>query len=186
MGAFWERHRLSLLLGLFLVVTATYFIWGGRERVLPEKTRPESISAAEEPAIFTVKPDSHLIYQVTYSQCGHGEVLRQRTPSDEIGLTLEDLRAIYPDWNIEDVAMDVILTSEVEGLCEDCRSRIFVGIHEGRVAVFFGEPEGESWLKEVTELPVTNLPPREQADLERGIPVQDERELWHILEGLMN
>ncbi|NLP19012.1 MAG: hypothetical protein GX376_07975 [Firmicutes bacterium] len=186
MGAFWERHRLPLLLGLFLMVVAAYFIWGGRERVLPEEAQPEPISAVEEPAVFTVRPDSHLIYQVTYSQCGHGEVLRRRTPSDEIGLTLEELQAIYLDWNIEDVGLDVILTSEVEGLCEDCRSNIFVGIHEGRVAVFFGQPGGESWLKEVTELPIANLPPREQADLERGIPVENEKELLHILEGLMN
>jgi len=185
-GAFWQRHRLPLLLGMFLVVATVYFIWGGGEGMPPREREPESFSAVEEPAVFTVRPDSHLIYQVTYSQCGHMEVLRRRTPSDEIGLTLNDLEAIYQDWNIEDKGMDVILTSEVEGLCEECRSNIYVGIHEGRVAVFFGQPQGESWLKEVTELPIANLPPREQADLAKGIPVKDEEELLHILEGLMN
>lgn len=187
MGAFRERYRFALLLGVFLAVAAGYyFLWDGKKGGLPEERPPEVVPQLEEPAVFTVGADSHLIYQVTYSQCGHREVLRERTPEDEIGLTLDDLRTIYRDWSIELDGSDILLNSAIDGLCEYCREKIFVGIHEGRVAVYYGEPGGEAWLKEVTEIPVENLPPREQEDLRAGIPVEDEEELPHILEGLMN
>ncbi|HHY36966.1 MAG TPA: hypothetical protein GX518_04670 [Firmicutes bacterium] len=187
MAAFLDKYRFALLLGVFLAVGAGYFfLWGGEEEGLPGETAPEAIPQVEEPAVFTVGADSHLIYQVTYSLCGHREVLRERTPEDELGLTLDDLRTIYRDWNVELKGSDVVLTSAIEGLCDNCREKIFVGIHEGRVAVYYGEPGGKAWLKEVTEIPVDNLPPRERADLEAGIPVKDEGELPHILEGLMN
>ncbi|MGI6574612.1 MAG: BofC C-terminal domain-containing protein [bacterium] len=188
MRVFWERYHFSLLLGLFIIVTAGYIFLGGDESGLKEDL-PEEIVApqnSEEPTVFTVGSESRLIYQVTYNQCNHVEVLRERLPSEEIGLTIADLQAIYREWVIEQDGIDVLLTAVVDGLCEHCRSSLFVGIYEDKVAIYYGEPGGDSWLKEVTNISLDSLPPREQADLRQGVKVTNEEELPLILEGLMN
>ena len=189
MRTFIKCNKIPLLVSLFIIILVSYLYWGGKETGLP----PDPIAHGDEPdpeiekpAAFTVGTTTNLIYQIVHRQCGHQEVLRRRSPSDEIGLTIEDLQAIYRDWTVEQTDSDVLLTADMEGLCPSCLEEVFVGIHEGKVAVFNGEPGGAHWIREVTEIPVEVLPPGEQADLEAGISVTSEEELLQILEGLMN
>ncbi|HEY8496608.1 MAG TPA: BofC C-terminal domain-containing protein [Limnochordales bacterium] len=61
----------------------------------------------------------------------------------------------------------------------------FVGLHEGKVAVFAGTPDGCHKLVEKKPIGAEELPSFQVRELEAGIPFDDGTELFHILEGLM-
>ncbi|OUM94731.1 MAG: hypothetical protein BAA04_08555 [Firmicutes bacterium ZCTH02-B6] len=61
----------------------------------------------------------------------------------------------------------------------------FVGLHEGKVAVFAGTPGGCQRLVEEKPIAAEDLPSFQVRELEAGIPFADAAELFQILEGLM-
>lgn len=67
--------------------------------------------------------------------------------------------------------------------CSDY-SGTFVGVHDGRVAVFEGVPGGCRRLVETHPISVQELPAFQAAELERGIEFSGHDELFQILEGL--
>ncbi len=60
----------------------------------------------------------------------------------------------------------------------------YVGLHEGKVAVFAGEPGGCQRLVEATSIDAAQLPSFQLRELEAGVPYADSSELFQILEGL--
>lgn len=60
----------------------------------------------------------------------------------------------------------------------------FVGLHEGRVAVFAGTPDGCRVLLAVPMEEGTELLPFQLQDLHRGVVFTHDDELFQILEGL--
>ncbi|REJ37232.1 MAG: hypothetical protein DIU82_01375 [Bacillota bacterium] len=60
----------------------------------------------------------------------------------------------------------------------------FVGLHEGKVAVFAGRPDGCHQLLEEKPIAAKELPSFQVRELEAGIPFADGTELFQILEGL--
>lgn len=68
-------------------------------------------------------------------------------------------------------------------VCPEAYGR-FVGLHDGRVAVFAGSPDGCRVLVSVQPWSVAELPDFLHDDLERGIAFQRDDELFQIMEGL--
>lgn len=60
----------------------------------------------------------------------------------------------------------------------------FVGVHEGRVAVFAGTPDGCRVLLAIQPWAVMDLPPFQREDLQRGIVFERDEDLFQIFEGL--
>lgn len=67
--------------------------------------------------------------------------------------------------------------------CDDFSGR-FIGVHDGHVAVFEGEPGGCHRLVETHSISIRELPTFQVLDLERGIAFSGDEELFQILEGL--
>lgn len=57
-----------------------------------------------------------------------------------------------------------------------------MGVHDGFVAIFYNNEEDVTKVKEVTETPISSLPPEERNKLEKGIKVYSEDELIRMLE----
>lgn len=84
------------------------------------------------------------------------------------------------DGDVDGLAAEPqVLDSE----CDDLSGR-YVGLHDDRVAVFSGTPDGCHRLLEVRSPSVLHIPPFQIDDLRRGIVFHDDDELFQILEGL--
>jgi len=85
-----------------------------------------------------------------------------------------------PDPGIANSDTDIIKALEnIEG------NRAYLGIEEGRVAIFTGGKENNN-LKEITNIEVDNLPPEEQEKLEQGIVFDSEEELLSLLDSYIS
>lgn len=85
-----------------------------------------------------------------------------------------------PDPGIANSDTDIIKALEnIEG------NRAYLGIEEGRVAIFAGGKENNN-LKEITNIEVDNLPPEEQEKLEQGIVFDSEEELLSLLDSYIS
>ncbi|HEY8417436.1 MAG TPA: BofC C-terminal domain-containing protein [Limnochordales bacterium] len=61
----------------------------------------------------------------------------------------------------------------------------YVGLHDGKVAVFEGSPGGCHRLVEEMPIAAEDLPAFQQRELEAGIRFGDDTELFQIIEGLL-
>ncbi|HHY91849.1 MAG TPA: hypothetical protein GX511_00740 [Firmicutes bacterium] len=165
---------LALVLGLVSVGMLVVRTWTNRGEAPP----PEST--------FVAGPAARLFEEVTYETCGHVTQQERLFPDAQRGLDLEHLAALYPGWDVAAREGDVHIRTTRPGLCPECRGRLFIGLAGEEVAVFFGTPEGPHELKERTGLFTRGLPEEAIRDLRQGIPIEDEKELPQILEGLMN
>lgn len=104
-------------------------------------------------------------------------------PESLVGKNEDEVARLNPDWAVLDLQPDR-LTVKVElaeaALATGTR---YLGVHDGRVAIFRGKPGVASRLERVTDIPVEWLPEYEQENLRKGY-VFAEHELEMILESL--
>lgn len=121
-----------------------------------------------------------------YEECGHS-IEENRELSAELRLlSPKELAQIYNASTYQVSEERVRIFSQQPGICPQCKEHIFVGIDGDEVAVFYGLPGGPRQLRERTLIQAERLPLQAVADLKRGIPVANQEELLHVLEGLMN
>ena len=115
-----------------------------------------------------------------------GQVITTSTlaiPENLAGRTLGEVRSLYPGWRIIGFAPErltiKIPDTQVEKLYGHMR---FLGIAQGRVAIFRGKPNVYQELVRLTQIPVGNLPEFEVKNLQEGLPFEGEDELSILLE----
>ncbi len=97
-------------------------------------------------------------------------------------LTLDEVRNLYPQWKIERFTSGMVVLRERI----DSQGKMFLGINNGYVALFYGQPGKPEGIERVTGVQVNKLRPEDQARLQRGIPVKNLEEAFGYMEGLAN
>jgi len=190
----WWRPRqlaaLAILLATFLTLAGYWLAVRGQFPLRPGGpglTPP----VAEEPSSasrVTLTPETDIIFRTYYEECGDEEARTVKAGKEHAGLDNQGLLLRYPGWEITYFGRDrVELLKREAGLCPEMARWRFIGIKEGRVAVFYGLPRPDAPVVEVTEIEARWLPEADRRRLQAGIPVEASKpeEIWRILEGLM-
>ncbi|GEM_PF-3649158 len=110
---------------------------------------------------------------------------RTRLPVELVGFDREQLAARLQNGIIERFSPQEIVVREVRDELAPLHSaKRFLSITDGKVALFRGVPGLAYECIEVTDIPVAKLPPQEIADLNKGIPVYNDKNLMELLMGL--
>lgn len=136
-------------------------------------------------AKIKITADTMIHQKMIYQKCGDEENLRARPSEKYIGMTLSDLQSAYPGWTIDYFdAAEVRMSLLIDDLCREHANGMYIGIKDGYVTVFYGNPDSKPIVKEVTNIPVKQLVPGDIAELEKGIVVHTKEELLRTLEGM--
>lgn len=165
----------AMMVGLCLwAVTAR----GGQEegliRTLPMGQMEERVAS-----------DTIFEQTIHYIDCNEDETIRGKAAEDVIGMTRDEVAALYREWQIESFGRDkVVLKLAVEGVCKQHRQEQFLGIRDNKVAIYYGKPTEKPILKEVIAIKVDSLVGQVREELQKGIPFHSEEERLRIMEGL--
>lgn len=171
------RRMLWLVAALSLAAGFSLSLLWDPDDPLSIRARPQE---TDDGPGSTAAGQTELIFRYEWPDGRVGRIARQPLPDDLGGLSQADLQARHPDWRIESVSpQQVVVTLPCQRGSEG-----FVGVSGGYVAVYDGSPEGCSTLREMTDIPLQELPAFQVSDVRRGIPFQEEGELQLILEGL--
>ncbi len=131
--------------------------------------------------IVKVKPQAMVEFKVTTP--GKVETADERAVEAGIAnLTLDEVRNLYPQWKIERFTSGMVVLHERI----DSEGAMFLGVNNGYVALFYGQPGKPEGIERVTRIQVTKLRPEDQARLQQGIPVKNLEEALSYTEGLGN
>lgn len=124
-------------------------------------------------------------YLVRCLPSGSQVVLEGVAPLSALGLDLDQFHSLYPEWQVVRFSPEEVeVRAEVEADPKVLTNSLFLGVHEGMVAVFFGAPGGKiRFLKEVTAISVQALLPEDRRRLEAGVPT-DANHWKDLLAGL--
>ncbi|ADL08138.1 BofC C-terminal domain-containing protein [Thermosediminibacter oceani] len=138
----------------------------------------ETIKLPEE----RLSPGAKIVFVTRYRDCGHE--LQKEHPVDDkfLGYTRSRLEEEFKEWKIESFSSSqVILKREVDGICDN---HYYIGIEDGYVVLFQGEPGKNSKVLEKTDIPAEILKEEDRKLLENGIIVNNRDEFLKIREGL--
>lgn len=127
-----------------------------------------------------VTPNTQLILQKHYVQCGHTTIEYEEVPNEIVNKTKEELQEKYKEWEIAKFSKEeVILKKEESGNC----SQHYVLRKKGEnVAIYWVNQNGMETLQELTGIATQYLPQEDIEKLEEGIFVYGLQELNTILE----
>ncbi|NLY52415.1 MAG: hypothetical protein GX063_05840 [Firmicutes bacterium] len=149
---------------------------------MPGTSTSEEAPKAEELRLLS---EADLVQTVVSDS---GEILETSTaplPRELVGKTLEEVRSIHPEWRVVAFAPGRLTVRIPETHLEELYGHLsFLGIHDGKVAVFRGKPGVYQRLVGVTGIAVSSLPEFEIRNLEEGISFSGEEELSMLLESL--
>lgn len=189
----WRPRRLaalSILLATFLTLAGYWLAIRGEFPLRPggPALNPPVVEEPSNAFRVALTPETSIIFRTHYEQCGDEETRTIKAGEEHAGLDHQGLLDRYPGWEITYFGHDrVELLKREPGLCPEMARWRFIGIKEGRVAVFYGLPRPDAPVVEVTEIEARWLPEADRRRLEEGIPVEASKpeEIWRILEGLM-
>lgn len=165
-----------VVMGLYLYTMMGTTIRGDNGLMLPIGQMAEQVQAE---TIF-----EQMIY---YKDCGEQETIREKASSEVVGMTRDEVAKLYREWQIESFSpQTVVLKITVNGVCKDHRKLRFVGVRDGKVAIYYGTPTDKPILKEMTDIEVASLIEQVQTALQQGIAFQTEEERLRIMEGIQS
>lgn len=178
------RRRFFLAATLFALsfVIAYYF-----ETYIPHMSipNPRLNTQVTKDNRIKVTANTELIQKKVYLRCGDEEALRSKPTDNLIGMDISQVQKAFPGWAIDKFDSDALeLSMKVDDYCPDHANNYFIGIKDGRVAVFYGKPGPKAIMKEMTNIPVNALSGEDLEQLQKGLPVKSHEELLRILEGM--
>ena len=134
-----------------------------------------------------VKQSTQIEQVYFYTKC-KDELVQEIIPNSEcIGIEYKSFQQVYPQWNIELFTEDKIRMSlQVNDYCEWHKNNNFIGIHEGRIAIFSGMPDNKPLLREQTMISVDQLHPQALEEIKNGLVFSSKEEMLQFLEGIQS
>ena len=170
-------RRVGLFAGVIAVALIFTLVLHTRLPIVPPES--EQTPAPEQ------QEEGSQMFMVTF-KCGH-EITMSPPGGREVLLALLGLEEEAIVWNeemVETSATGLLHSGNVDRDCRECQTFIFVGVKDGYVAVYKGLPRPDAVLREITDIPVSRLPPHLQEELKQGIIIRSEEELARFLEGI--
>lgn len=155
-------------------------------RVVEEKLRhaPPSKDMAVMRQVTTI-PSTTMIQKTVYTRCGDEEESTFLIADSQVGITQEQFQTQYPNSTINKFHdHEVTLTTKIDSFCNVHASTLFVGIKEGNVTVYYGNPSAKPVVKEVTNIKIADLSAADMSELRKGIIIRFPDELAATLERL--
>jgi hypothetical protein len=146
---------------------------------------PQESEMVRQDAKIKVNGQTDIVQTILYLKCGDEEVFRTKPAERLIGLSYDQVQKVYAGWLIEKFdTSEITMSLQVNSLCREHANNMYVGIHNGFIAVYYGKPGSKSVLKEVTTIPITQLTEQDLAELQRGLLVHSKEELLKTIEGM--
>lgn len=177
-----------LCLGIFFIVgISAYYI--AYLSFLDEDNLiiPQETEVVKQDAKIKITNNTELVQKIIYLKCNDEEVLRTKPTENLVGLNIYQTQKIYQGWTFDKFDnTEVDMTLKVDSYCREHTNNMFIGVKDGRVAVFYGKPDYKPIVKETTSIQVNKLMPRDVEELEHGMIVQSKEELLRTLEGMQS
>jgi len=155
---------------------------GENKSLLPQETE-----VIKQEGKIKIVADTDLVQKILYLKCNDEEVLRTKPTEKLVGLTIYQLQNVYQGWVFDKFDTDEVnMTLKIDGFCREHANNMFIGIQDGRVAVFYGKPDSKRIVKEVTKIQVNKLMVQDVEELQRGLVVSSTEELLGTLEGMQS
>lgn len=127
-----------------------------------------------------ISPNSVMIFEKYYKQCGHVLIDQIETPKKLVNLTQKDVEDEYDDYQVRKFeSNEIVLEKQEDGICnehyvlkEDC----------GYVAIYNIDKNGNENLMEMTSIVTKYLPETDIDRLRKGIKVNGLQQLNATLE----
>lgn len=130
--------------------------------------------------------DAVFVRRIVFTKCGNQVVEEKRIPEDLAGLTRSQVTAKLKGAWIESFDPSRVVVQETrDTYCPQHATGRYLGVADGHLAVYDGEPGNGGRPVEIFDLPVSDLPEREVQDLRRGIPVATDSEMRQMLQGYL-
>jgi len=169
-----------LIVGMSIYYISDLSFIGRNKSILPQEAE---VIKQENKIKITANTD--LVQKILYLKCNDEEVIRIKPTEKLIGLTVYQLQNVYQGWVFDKVTRDEVqMTLKIDGYCREHINNMFIGIHDGRVAVFYGKPDSKRIVKEVTNIQVNKLMAQDVEELQKGLVVSSTEELLSTLEGM--
>lgn len=177
-----------LTIGMLLIVgMSAYYIFNlssaGEDKLL----LPQETEVVKQEGKIKIIANTDLVQKIIYLKCNDEEVLRIKPTEKLVGLTIYQLQNVYQGWIFDKFDRDEVqMTLKIDGYCREHANNMFIGIQDGRVAVFYGKPDSKRIVKEVTNIPVNKLMVQDVEELQQGLAVSSTEELLSTLEGMQS
>ena len=170
------KIRKGFLFGICLICCAAGLAVGyiSFSNNSPENSNNPNASAITEAAAianipYKITPSTKMVYEYYYTEDDITEVYEEAPPYFLIGLTLEDLKTDYPNWEVLDFSdTQVTMRSTLNTMSSQ---HYIIGEYNGLIAVYYKEAIDGIALKEITNIPIRSLPEKEQEAIREGIYV---------------
>lgn len=127
-----------------------------------------------------VLPTTKFAIKKYFSKCGHFRFNYAELPIEIINLDKEEIKKIYPDWNIEEFSSDeVVLSKNEDSLCDE---HYIIKLDNDRVKIYNKISEDISNLYMETEIVKEYLTEADIEKLEVGMLVYGRGKLNSVLE----
>lgn len=128
----------------------------------------------------TISPNAIIVQKKYYKGCDH--LIRDviDIPENLINQTEEKVKSEYLGWKLESYdPKEIVMYKEFNGFCNE---HYMVREHNGYISIYYIDEQGVETLKEDTEISTNYLPEKDLEDLQIGIQIVGERNLYNFLE----
>lgn len=127
-----------------------------------------------------LSPNAMIYFEKHYKDCGHTIIQKEKINVNEVNKDEEYFKNAYSDWEIKEFSSDEVkLYRELSGTCDE---HYLITIQDDKIVVFNIDEDGNTILKEETDIPITYLTEQDIQLLEQGIRANGESELSKKLE----
>lgn len=171
-----------LIVGMSAYYIAYLSFAGENKSLLPQETE-----VVKQEGKIKITAETELVQKILYLKCNDEEVLHTKPTEQLVGLTIYQLQNVYQGWVFDKFDTDAVhMTLKIDGYCREHANNMFIGIQDGRVAVFYGKPDSKRIVKEVTNIQVNKLMVQDVEELQNGLVVNSTEELLRTLEGMQS
>lgn len=178
---FPSSSLLMSLAAVVLIAATTLLIPGNPEGTAPSATTQPADEVAGTNSNARVADGCELLETLSYTRCEHTVTRRVAAPTELYGKSLDDVKALYDDWQItEFTAKEIKMSQQPDLYCPD--HMVLLPNETGMLCVFQNKYGDALALVSELKTELSALPASMQEEVRRGIGFATLAELEQWLE----